>query len=141
MNPFTIKESRIATDLVVLKSKLESEGITCFMKDELSTQVLNYLQSNTVKLQVDKDDVERALHIMNGTDNPEDEKTISCPNCGTGNVKIVIPFKARLKNIFYFSKSSLTFSYQPIPKYKMKYKCKSCKTKFENNHELLQNRE
>ncbi len=82
MNPVTIKESRIATDLVVLKSKLESEGITCFLKDELSTQVLNYLPTNTVKLQVDKDDVERALQIMHGS-NHESVEAIVCPDCSS----------------------------------------------------------
>ena len=133
MNPITIKESRTATDLVVLKSKLESEGISCFMKDELSTQVLNYLQLNTVKLQVDKKDVEKALQIMHGSDDFKKVEAITCPDCGSKDVKMALPLKTRLRIIFYIFKNGLTFTAGAMPKYNMNYKCKSCKNKFENN--------
>jgi hypothetical protein len=36
----TIKESHYQNDLIVLKSRLESEGIECRLKNELTTQVL-----------------------------------------------------------------------------------------------------
>ena len=130
MNLITIKESRVATDLVVLKSKLESEGIHCIMADELSTQVLNYLPMNTVKLQVYEEDVERALQIINGSDNYKKVEAIICPDCGSKDVKMIIPFKTRLKIIFYIFINAISFAAGSMPKYNMKYKCKSCKIKF-----------
>ena len=132
MNLITIKESRVATNLVVLKSKLESEGIHCIMADELSTQVLNYLPMNTVKLQVYENDAERALQIMNGSDNYKKAEVIICPDCGSKDVKMAIPFKTRLRIIFYISISALAFTSTPMPISNMIYKCKSCNKKFEN---------
>lgn len=64
MNFLTIKKSHIASDLVVLRSKLESEGIECFMKNEYTTQIMNYLPSFEVELQVDETQFESALEIM-----------------------------------------------------------------------------
>lgn len=52
--------------LWVIRTKLESEGIECFIKDELTVQSYN-LYSNAVggvKLQVLEEDVERAREIL-----------------------------------------------------------------------------
>ena len=52
--------------LYIIKGRLESEGIECFIKDELTVQS-NNLWSNAVggvKLQVQKQDVERALALL-----------------------------------------------------------------------------
>lgn len=65
MSFVTIKKSHIASDLAVLRSKLESEGIQCFMKNEFTTQIMNYLPSFEVELQVSQSDLENALIIMN----------------------------------------------------------------------------
>lgn len=42
MSLITIKKSHIESDLLVLKSKLESEGINCYLKNEFTTQIMNY---------------------------------------------------------------------------------------------------
>ena len=50
----------------VIRTRLESEGIECFAKDELTVQSDN-LYSNAVggvKLQVQEDDVPRAIEIL-----------------------------------------------------------------------------
>lgn len=65
MSFVTIKKSHIGSDLAVLRSKLESEGIQCFMKNEYTTQIMNYLPSFEVELQVSQFDLESALIIMN----------------------------------------------------------------------------
>jgi len=62
----TIKESHVETDLLVLKSKLESEGITCFLKNELTTQIMSHMPTFMVELQVPASDVKRAMEIMKG---------------------------------------------------------------------------
>lgn len=52
--------------LYIIKGRLESEGIECFIKDELTVQS-NNLWSNAVggvKLQVQKKDVERAVALL-----------------------------------------------------------------------------
>ncbi|PLW99529.1 MAG: hypothetical protein C0591_02615 [Marinilabiliales bacterium] len=62
----TIKESHAVSDLLVLKSKLESEGITCFLKNELTTQIMSHMATFTVELQVSSSDVKKAKEIMKG---------------------------------------------------------------------------
>jgi hypothetical protein len=52
MQLVTIKESHYASDLAVLKSRLESEGIECFLDGELTSQVLSHIPSMSAKLQV-----------------------------------------------------------------------------------------
>ena len=61
----TIKESHSESDLLVLKSKLESEGISCFLKNEFTTQIMNHMATFTVELQVPDSEVERAMEIIN----------------------------------------------------------------------------
>lgn len=68
MTLITIKESHSEMDLLVLKSKLESEGIQCFLKNEFTTQIMNYMASFMVELQVSSEDLERALEIMKNTE-------------------------------------------------------------------------
>ena len=65
MSLVTIKKSHIETDLLVLKSKLESEGIKCFMKNEFTTQIMNYLPSFEVELQVAESDLDKIKEILN----------------------------------------------------------------------------
>lgn len=50
----------------VIKSKLESEGIYVFLKDELTIQIDNFLSNaiGGVKLQVYENDVEKSLEIL-----------------------------------------------------------------------------
>ena len=64
MELVTIKESHYTSDLAVLKSKLESEGIRCFVKDEYTTDVMNHLPNICAKLQVDKDEIPRVKAIL-----------------------------------------------------------------------------
>ncbi len=64
MKLITIKESHTSADLLVLKSRLESEGIECFMKNELTTQIMSHMATFTVELQVMDSDAERAIEIL-----------------------------------------------------------------------------
>jgi hypothetical protein len=66
MKLITIKESHVVTDLLVLKSKLESEGIRCYLKNEFTTQIMSHMATFTVELQVPASDVKRAMEIMKG---------------------------------------------------------------------------
>lgn len=64
MGLVTIKKSHIESDLLVLKSKLESEGIKCYFRNEFTTQIMNYLPSFEVELQVSDSDLERVKEIL-----------------------------------------------------------------------------
>ncbi|MDB5134526.1 MAG: hypothetical protein JWP37_1129 [Mucilaginibacter sp.] len=62
----TVLNVSLPQQLWIIKGKLESEGIKCFVKDELTVQA-NNLYSNAVggvKLQVLEEDVERARVIL-----------------------------------------------------------------------------
>ena len=64
MSLVTIKESSNTADLLILKSKLESEGIRCYIKDEYTSQVLNFLTVMSAKLQVSEEDLKTVEKIM-----------------------------------------------------------------------------
>jgi len=64
MSLITIKKSHLESDLLVLKSKLESEGIKCYLRNEFTTQIMNYLPSFEVELQVSDSDLERVKEIL-----------------------------------------------------------------------------
>jgi hypothetical protein len=66
MKFITIKESHYLSDLTILKGRLESEGITCRLKNELTTQIMNYMPSFVVELQVAEDDLEKVKEILSG---------------------------------------------------------------------------
>lgn len=64
MEFITIKSSHYESDLVVLKSKLESEGIQCFMRNELTTLVMSHMATFETELQVRAKDLDKARQIM-----------------------------------------------------------------------------
>lgn len=64
MKLITVKQSRHAADLAVLKGRLESEGIACWLKNELTSQLINYVPSIYAELQIDEADVERVKKIL-----------------------------------------------------------------------------
>lgn len=62
----TVLTVSLPQQLWIIKGRLESEGIQCFVKDELTVQAYN-LYSNAVggvKLQVPEEDVEQAREIL-----------------------------------------------------------------------------
>jgi predicted RNA-binding Zn-ribbon protein involved in translation (DUF1610 family) len=127
MKFFTIKESHYQADLVVLKSRLESEGIECRFKNELTTQVLNYIPSFLVELQVPEDDVPRVKEIMTETGELQAENVkLVCPKCGSENVKIKVSFIKKIQVVF----SILLALDTNVPMDKLfkkaKFYCKDC---------------
>jgi hypothetical protein len=64
MSLITIKESHTVSDLLVLKSRLESEGIKCYLKNELTTQIMSHMPTFMVELQVSDLDLEKVQEIL-----------------------------------------------------------------------------
>jgi len=65
MSFITIKKSHLEGDLLVLKSSLESEGIKCYLKNEFTTQIINFMPTFVVELKVSISDFEKANLIIN----------------------------------------------------------------------------
>ncbi len=127
MKLVTVKESHNQYDLVVLKSRLESEGIYCRFKNELTAQVLNHIPSFLVELQVPEEDVPRVREIMIETGDllPENSKLV-CPKCSSENVKMRISVIKKIK-LFFLILFTLNINV-PMDKLfkKAKYYCKDC---------------
>lgn len=64
MGLVTVKSSHYESDLLILKSRLESEGIKCFMRNEFTTQIMNHMATFEVELQVSELDIERVKEIL-----------------------------------------------------------------------------
>jgi len=64
MSLITKKKSHMESELLILRSKLESEGIKCYMRNEFTTQIMKHLPSFEVELQVSDLDLERVKEIL-----------------------------------------------------------------------------
>ena len=123
----TIKESHYQSDLVVLKSRLESEGIECRYKNELTAQVLNYIPSFLVELQVQEEDVPRINEILTETGDLQTENVkLVCPGCGSEKVKLKVSVVKWIQ--LFFSVLLALDTNVPMDKLfkKSKYYCKDC---------------
>lgn len=60
----TIATFSFAPQMGLVRSKLESEGIECFVKDELVSQTYIYNAVGGIKLQVKASDAQRATSIV-----------------------------------------------------------------------------
>ena len=127
MSYITIKESHYQTDLVVLKSRLESEGIECRFKNELTSQVLNYIPSFLVELQVPEEDVPRVKQIMTETGDLQAENVkLVCTKCGSEKVKMRVSVLKWIQ--LFFSILLVLDTNAPMDKLfkESKFYCKDC---------------
>ena len=107
-----------AADVQVIKSKLESEGIPVFLRDEntLNTDPLISSAIGGVKLSVYSRDKERALEIYNEIRSyavDDSGQPIVCPNCKANRSEV------------YYSRKSILHKLFPFLEEK-KYKCTIC---------------
>lgn len=129
----TVKESHYQNDLVVIKSRLESEGIFCRFKNELTAQVLNHIPSLLVELQVPEEDVLRVKEILIEIGELQPENAISvCPKCGSENLKMKLSIVKRVQLLFLILYTLLLNV--PIDRFfkKANYFCKDCGCEVEN---------
>jgi hypothetical protein len=91
----TVKTFTYPHELSVLRSRLESEGIECFVKDELSSQVIS-LYSNTIggaKLQVRESDLDKTIEILKEAGYLNDKDYQSLKNYNKENTYTDVPQK------------------------------------------------
>jgi DNA-directed RNA polymerase subunit M/transcription elongation factor TFIIS len=113
----------------ILKTKLESEDIDCFIADE-NTVTMNWLYSNAiggVKLQVKESDYKKAIaiiqkkntNILPQNDLNKNSNDPHCPKCNSTNITYE-KFSRR------FAFISWIISGVALPFIKRKWKCNEC---------------
>jgi hypothetical protein len=65
-NFITVLTFTYPSEALIVRGRLESEGITCFVQDELTTQVAPFYSNalGGVKVQVMESDLQRAVKIL-----------------------------------------------------------------------------
>lgn len=129
----TVKSSHYQSDLVVLKSRLESEGIDCRLKNELTAQVLNHIPSFLVELQVPEKDLPKVEEILIETGELQMGNTkFACPKCGSQKVRLKLNLTQKVKLYSSMMYSALAMSNVPMHKLikSPKYHCPDCGNEF-----------
>ncbi|MBI3136661.1 MAG: DUF2007 domain-containing protein [Bacteroidetes bacterium] len=132
----TVKTFDNSIDAYLLKSKLESEGIVCYLFDEHTVSV-NPLYNVTVggiKLKINEADLEKAQQVyaeIQASPYTDDKgNAIQCPNCQS--IDLFTGYDAR-KGVkgFFSTLGALLLTFVPAYSKKM-YKCKKCGTAFKH---------
>lgn len=108
----TVKVFKHSIDAHLVKSKLESEGIVCYLFDEHATTIKpNYIDSDSgIKLKINDFDLEKAKFIYNQI-NPNDAgaehlDTFKCARCESnkksGLKQFILTFLGLLLAVFSF---------------------------------------
>ena len=134
MNLVTVKTFDDGISAHILKTRLESEGITCYIHDE-NIVTLNPLYNfavGGVKLKVDEPDLEFALKVLNEIDETpytnENQEVIKCPKCES--TELYSDFKS-MKDPAGVLAAITSFLLTVFPiYYKSVYRCKKCDTEF-----------
>ena len=133
----TVKESHYAADLQILKSRLESEGIKCFVEGELTSQVLNHIPVMQAELKVHESDIEKVKAILIEIGEWNKDSKIICPKCGSEKYRVKRSLKDKLKLLVAAIISAVTFTplNQNLPSTKLI--CEYCETEFYHNQGSL----
>ena len=138
MSFITIKTFDNPIDAHLLRSKLESEGVRCFLFDE-NIVGLNPLYNVTVggiKLKINEDDSDKVKAILAEIENSpftdEYDEVISCPKCQSKD--IIAGFKS-MKGIRGIISAIVSFVLMVLPVYHDSvYRCRNCETEFKKDH-------
>jgi DNA-directed RNA polymerase subunit RPC12/RpoP len=129
---------------------LESEGITCFVKDELTVQVHPFISNaiGGVKLQVKESDLSQTIEILKETGYIKDDnlqvskkshlnKNADCQYISTKGEKIICPYcgseevvKPKKAGLLFLLTSLLFLFLCPTPFLQNRYYCFDCKQEF-----------
>jgi len=149
----TVLTFTYAYEVVIIRGRLEAEGITCFVKDELTTQVHPFYSNaiGGVKLQVKESDLNQTIEILKETGYIKEEKTqpsqkffllkkhtdnqqvsmkegkIICPICESKEV-----VKSKKAGRLFILTSLLFFL--PSPFFQKTYYCFDCKQEFKRKN-------
>ncbi len=112
----------------IIKGRLESEGIECFITNENFSNLmpnLNNIMGSGAQIIICEQDRERALEILEtGTKNK-----LVCPGCQSSNIKMSLGHY-RFKKLTVIALSLL--SAIPFNNITISYICNECKTEFKH---------
>lgn len=118
----------------LLKTKLESEGIHCFLQDEniVSLNPLYNYAVGGIKLNIRFADLEMANQIIQEIENAPSldhhDQEIRCPECGSTDLYTNFKSMKGTKGLF---SAVISFLMGVFPVYyKNVYKCKNCENEF-----------
>lgn len=118
----------------LLKTKLESEGIRCFLQDEniVSLNPLYNYAVGGIKLNIRFADLEMANQIIQEIENApsldDHDQEIRCPECGSTDLYTNFKSMKGTKGLF---SAIVSFLMGVFPVYyKNVYKCKNCENEF-----------
>lgn len=122
MKLVAIKIFQNPTEAHIVKGKLESEGIYCFLENEnyYTLKPFYKAENDGIRLMIHEEDLERAKALI-AEANPD---KLICPHCGSDKVQL-IP-ESGLKNLV----SILFISLLMLRKRKLTYLCQNCKKTF-----------
>lgn len=109
----------------LIKSRLEAEGIPCFLINEHFSDLMPHLYQmlgSGVRVTVLKSDLERARTFL-----PPQAGALTCPECGSENVVLKIR-KHKWGAILIFLAIAM-----PFGNLLNQYRCKECQTEFTHN--------
>lgn len=121
-------------DAHLLKSKLEDEGITCFLQDE-HTITIDPLVSNAIggiKLKIKEEDIEKVKIIFKKLDDipytDNDNNIAKCPKCNS--TELIAGYNS-MKGFSQILSALISLLLMIYPIHlKRLYKCKKCGTEF-----------
>ena len=127
-----IRRYQYSSEAIIFKGKLESEGISVFIRDNntIDTYPLYSNAVGGVKLFVKNDDFIKANEILSQVSEyslDEMNQLVNCPKCNRKQIKMTTSIKD-IKTVLAFIFSML---FVVLPFYsKHKYKCNHCKFEF-----------
>ena len=128
MSIITLKTFDNSIEVYLLKSKLESENIECFVIDE-NMITLNPLFANAVggiKLNINGEDLQKAQAVINDIETQKNNSEVVNLKCSNCNSEDFYDFKS-FRGFRGILSLLLTLSFVVYPIfYKRVYKCKSC---------------
>lgn len=128
-----LTEFQYSSEALIVKGKLESEGIEVFLRDQFTVDA-NPVWSNAVggvKLYVSTVDFARAKSVLDGIGKfsvDDQGHAITCPECAATKVELVTTVKDR-KSFWSFVFSILLFGILPFY-VKYTYRCLACHFEF-----------
>ena len=117
-----------------MKSKLESEGISCFLFDEniVNLNPLYNMAVGGIKLKINRNNITAATETLNQcADAPlYDDKgeLLKCPKCHSSDLYTGFKSMKGVKGVMSAIASFLLFAYPPY--IKSVYRCKNCGREF-----------
>jgi hypothetical protein len=134
MKLVTVRTFDSPIDAHLLKSKLESEGIDCYLKDEHSISIdpMHSYALGGIKLQISDADIEKTKKVLQEIDKTpyrdENDKIAECPQCESQDL---IAGYISMKGFPQIFSAIISVFFMVFPMHlKVFYKCNNCRNEF-----------